>query len=117
LNNTTSQIKIISSGCAQGSILGPLLFLIYISNFLFLNLHGDGRLYADDAVFIYKGSSYEEISWNICDDLSKIESFLTTINMKISLSKTKFMFFSHLTLDNNYLNEIHYNGNSIFESV
>ena len=52
INGTTSQPMTIKSGVPQGSVLGPLLFLIYINTICDLPLSSRCRLvlYADDLV-------------------------------------------------------------------
>ncbi|XP_028168430.1 fructose-bisphosphate aldolase-like [Ostrinia furnacalis] len=48
IGNEQSEPRTVSCGVPQGSILGPLLFLIYINNISEIGLHGDVFLYADD---------------------------------------------------------------------
>ena len=47
-NNLKSDTKIISTGVPQGSILGPLLFVIYINDLPLASNLFDMLMYADD---------------------------------------------------------------------
>ena len=80
------------SGVPQGSVLGPLLFLIYIDTILSLELSGSSNisLYADD-VLLYKpivdSSSFHELQV----DINNI-SMWTSINlMSLNTEKCKCM--------------------------
>ena len=69
LNGQTSTWKNIYAGALQGSILGPLLFLIYIHD-LAENLSSNPKLFADDTSLF---SVVREIEIN--DNLKKIETW------------------------------------------
>ena len=61
LENIFSDGRLINCGFPQGSILGPLLFLIYIND-LPQTLNETGSyLYADDTCIFYLNKSVEEI--------------------------------------------------------
>ena len=70
LNNCTSTWQSINAGVPQGSILGPLLFLIFINDIV-KNIRGTIRLFADDTIL-----------FDIVDD-----PLLTGINLNIDLSR------------------------------
>ena len=56
-NNTQSDKDILSIGVPQGSILGPLLFTIYINDLPEHLKHCDVTLFADDTVLYVSSKS------------------------------------------------------------
>ncbi len=49
LNGVSSYLKELRAGVPQGSVLGPLLFLIYIND-IYDDLNSDSFLFADDTI-------------------------------------------------------------------
>ena len=74
LNGQTSKWSQIKAGVLQGSILGPLLFLVYIND-LPEGLTSNVKLFADDTSFfsVIRDSNFSSMSLN--EDLSKISQW------------------------------------------
>ena len=73
LNGQHSKWSNISAGVPQGSILGPLLFLIYIND-LSDNLSSNPKLFADDTSLFSVVHDINQSGINLNDDLEKISN-------------------------------------------
>jgi len=82
----------IFAGVPQGSILGPLMFLIYVNDIVD-NLQCDIHLYADDAVLLtnYKIETEVAAFERINRDLRKLEEWAIQWHMSFNPIKTKYM--------------------------
>ena len=74
LNGNHSNWNYIQSGVPQGSVLGPLLFLIFIND-LPDDIHSNMKLFADDSSLFTRVSSVDESNTQLKNDLKKIESW------------------------------------------
>lgn len=80
------------SGVPQGSVLGPLLFLIYIND-LPLHITSSIRLFADDCV-IYRRITKPEESLILQQDLNMFSLWCNTWQMKVNVTKSKLLTFT-----------------------
>lgn len=116
LENCSSANQRIISGIPQGSVLGPLLFLIYINDVLNLKLHSYIQLYADDAVLVLGASDFLELKRKMEEDLTSVSIWLSSVDLSLNLSKSKFMIVRRINTDQS---NIFYNlniGNQTVES-
>ena len=93
LNGVTSDLQQIEYGVPQGSVLGPLLFIIYIND---LHLHVENSkviLYADDTALFYASKDTSEVQQVLQRDLSSVHSWLTANKLTLNVKKTKSMIF------------------------
>jgi hypothetical protein len=79
-------------GVPQGSILGPLLFLIYIND-LPQNLSFNTFLYADDASAILKANSINDLQHKIQSSLIDLQNWFKANGLKLNSSKTQIINF------------------------
>ena len=82
------------SGVPQGSVLGPLLFLLYTSE-LFSILENKLIGYADDSTLIVPSSGVKvTVAESLSRDLLKVSEWSDLWGMKLDASKTKTMIVS-----------------------
>ena len=74
LNGVQSSWKQIHSGVPQGSVLGPLIFLIYIND-LADGISSNIKLFADDASLFIKVKDVEQAHLTLISDLEKIKAW------------------------------------------
>ena len=66
VNGHTSTVATITYGTAQGSILGPLIFILYVNDmFKSVNVGGNIYMYADDTLIISRWNNITDVS--TCD--------------------------------------------------
>ena len=94
IENKYSSISKISCGVLQGSILGPLLFLIYVND-MKQAVSSDLLLYADDSCLVFQHKHVTEIETHLNNDFSNLcEWFLDNkLSIHFGEDKTKSILF------------------------
>ena len=77
----------------QGSILGPLLFLIYVNDLPDCHLASDIILYADDTVIYYSTKNVSDLDHHINADLRTVSEWFSRNLLTLNISKCNFVIF------------------------
>ena len=87
IGNQLSTLNEISRGVPQASVLGPLLFLIYINDLYKCIKYSKTYHFADDTSIIQSHSSLQILSKRINKDLSNLSDWLKTNKLSLSIKK------------------------------
>ena len=93
MNDILSDKCIVEAGVPQGSILGPVLFIAFTTDF---NQHFEDckiTAYADDTQLLVEGKSVDELKQKIESTLEKAQSWFSTNSLKINPTKSEIMVF------------------------
>ena len=87
-----SPLQHVTCGVPQGSILGPLLFLVYVND-MCSAVNCKLLLYADDSALIVPGKDVKEIELKLTKELESISNWLTDNKLSLHLGKTESILF------------------------
>ena len=83
----------ITCGVPQGSILGPLLFLLYINDLPKVSNILYPIMFADDTNLFYSHHNIEELFTTVNKELQKLGDWFTSNKLSLNIKKTKYTFF------------------------
>ena len=88
-----SKERPVSSGVPQGSILGQLLFILYVNDLPKVWSKTKVILYADDTAILCKGKNNAQIQNTLNSEMSLCSEWFTQNKLHLNVSKTKSMLF------------------------
>jgi retron-type reverse transcriptase len=98
IDGTKSTLNTITTGVPQGSILGPLLFIIYMNDITYSSDRFKFILYADDTTLSASVEDFEQgpnvnINRKINVELQLVSDWLKVNKLSLNTKKTKYMLF------------------------
>jgi len=101
VENSFSEYREVKSGVPQGSVLGPILFSLFINDLLTLTLNSQVHGYADD-IQLYFGRRIgliEDLCCRVNEDLELIGNWASANGLKLNVNKSVCVPISHVRLN------------------
>ena len=93
IREKTSSQKDTPHGVPQGSVLGPLLFLMYINDLNYVITHSKVYHFADDTCLLYSDKNPKKIEKCINEDLKILNFWLHANKISLNTKKTEIIIF------------------------
>ena len=116
VNGKDSDLRIMKFGVSQGSVLGPLLFLIYINDLYLSIKHSTARHFADDTCLLIHHKSLKKIKKLLNRDLKSLNEWLKANKISLNAGKTEILIFRHHKKPLNYDLKIKLDGKRLYPS-
>ena len=92
-NNRKSSLQNINCGVPQGSIIGPLLFLIYVNDLCNVSQSIQPIMFADDTNLFFSAKDIKSLFRFTNEELKKFQTWFNANKLSLNISKTKYSFF------------------------
>lgn len=112
----SSDFREITCGIPQGTVLGPMLFSLYINDLPSV-LSCKTIMYADDTALLFRGNSLRTLKEQVTAELSHISTWFARNKLALNIAKTKYVIFHsrrknldyshlHLEIDNSPIERV-----------
>ena len=96
VNGAISSFKLVSSGVPQGSVLGPILYMIYVNDLPYVTDLFSVCLFADDTTLVFESSYKSELSYKCNSGIALFNNWCCANRLSINFKKTYIMLFSNI---------------------
>lgn len=97
-NHTYSSQKQKTRGVPQGSVLGPILFLIYVNDIVNASSEIKYTIYADDTTLLFSDNDLNALHAKATIELFKVNSWICANDLNLNTTKTKCMSFKNRSM-------------------
>ena len=95
INNVTGTIQNVPDGLAQGTVLGPLLFIFYINDVVTCLNHVNISMFADDCVLYTSGNNWNIVRLKLQQALDSFVNWTVLNALSLNILKTKAVIFGN----------------------
>ena len=113
IGSYSSESLHIQNGIPQGSILGPLLFNLFINDLTNSSKKLKYILFADDTTILLSDKSIENLVLQLNEELTYIQNWMDNNCLKINVKKTNYILFGPTILTNQIETQLFYNSRLI----
>ena len=103
INSTSSDLREVVCGVPQGSILGPLLFIIYMNDIDASSTKLTFTMFADDTTILYKHHDLVQGVRQVNNELITVHDWLCCNKLSLNIDKTNSIVFHTMAWERNLL--------------
>ena len=93
IKDTRSEFYEIKCGVPQGSILDPLLFILYVNDLQRVLRQATSSLFADDTSIYYSHSDIKQLEATLNSELQSLDIWMKSNKLSVNISKSNYLIF------------------------
>ena len=117
INNNNSSLTVIENGVPQGSVLGPLLFLLYINDITHVSQVLTFYLFADDTSVFFSHKNIKDLESIVNQELKKLSDWLIANKLTLNVLKSNVVLFKSKNSPNNLSINLEINNSKLEENL
>ena len=106
VGSARSSLRSVNIGVPQGSILGPILFIIYVNDLPMVSNVVSTVLFADDTSISLSRPNFETLITDLTNELIGVKDYMVRNRLSINVDKTFALIFTNRPVDYAHLSEL-----------